>query len=142
MKFSITRQISVDNSCSEFHENPTNNLATNIVTNVVFTYGVLFFLLRKELPICRTCERSPNISQINLTFTAVDTEWQICGHPAVDGEVSISNPDFSKAAENSVVSFLNRPYMPLIRKTNYHELSESLDFTKQRGPIAYRELLK
>ena len=68
MKLSFILQISVENFGSEFHENPTNNLAANSVTNVVFTYGVLFFLLRTEIPVCRPCGRSPNMSQINLTL--------------------------------------------------------------------------
>jgi len=50
MKLSFTLQISVENFGSEFHENPTNNLAASSVTNVVFTYGVLFFFTSYRNP--------------------------------------------------------------------------------------------
>jgi len=36
----------------------------------------------------------------------------------VNVEVLVLNSDFSKATENSVFNFLNRPYMPLVRKGN------------------------
>jgi len=37
----------------------------------------------------------------------------------MDGKVLTLKSDFPKASENNVVSFLNRPYMPLVRKRNY-----------------------
>jgi len=63
----------------------------------------------------------------------------------MDGKVLTLKSDFPKASENSVVSFLNRPYMPLVRKRNYHEIEwliGILRFCKTTWSICIQSVVK